>query len=129
MIVYPGGGLPRLRRGAEGRVGHDVILYLICIHGQVKDVGAEKTWEVAFSRGQGDILGSLIRRGAEADGHGGGWQGLSRDIHTDTPARKSSTNFQLCYFVTQMCSTNCLGHTPGLHHKISVFLDPDPGKS
>ena len=38
---------------------------------------------------------------------------LSRDIHTHTPARKSYTNFQLYYFVIQICSTNCLGHRHG----------------
>ena len=33
-------------------------------------------------------------------------------IHTviHTPARKSYANFQLDYFVMQLCSTNCLGH-------------------
>ena len=34
---------------------------------------------------------------------------LSCDIHTDTPARKSSTNFQLYYFVFHICATNWLG--------------------
>ena len=38
---------------------------------------------------------------------------LSCAIYTHTPARKSSTDFQLYYFVVQMCSTNWLGHGHG----------------
>ena len=38
---------------------------------------------------------------------------LSCAIYTHTPARKSSTNFQLYYFVIQICSTNWLGHGHG----------------
>ena len=37
----------------------------------------------------------------------------SCEIHTHTPARKSYSNFQLCYFVVQSCSTDCLGHGHG----------------
>ena len=49
----------------------------------------------------------------------GGAAGLSRraylscDIHTHTPARKSSTDCQLYYCVIQMCYANCLGHGHG----------------
>ena len=38
---------------------------------------------------------------------------MSCAIYTHTPARKSSTNFQLYYFVIQFCSTNWLGHGHG----------------
>ena len=38
---------------------------------------------------------------------------VSCAIYTHTPARKSSTNFQLYYFVIQNCSTNWLGHGHG----------------
>ena len=38
---------------------------------------------------------------------------LSCAIYIHTPARKSSTNFQLYYFVIQICSTNWLGHGHG----------------
>ena len=38
---------------------------------------------------------------------------LSCAIYTHAPARKSSTNFQLYYFVVQICSTNWLGHGHG----------------
>ena len=38
---------------------------------------------------------------------------LSYDIHTHTPAQKSSTNFILYPFVVQRCSTNWLGHGHG----------------
>ena len=37
----------------------------------------------------------------------------SRAIYTHTPARKSSTNFQLYCFVIQICSTSWLGHGRG----------------
>ena len=37
----------------------------------------------------------------------------SCDIHAQTPAQTSSTTFQLYYFVTHICSTNCLGHGRG----------------
>ena len=42
----------------------------------------------------------------------GGAPEVSCDIHTNTPARKSSTNFQLCDVVTNIY-TNCLGHGHG----------------
>ena len=35
---------------------------------------------------------------------------MSCAIYTHTPARKSSTNFQLYYFVIQFCSANWPGH-------------------
>ena len=38
---------------------------------------------------------------------------MSCAIYTHTPARTSSTNFQLYYFVIQICSTNWLGHGHG----------------
>ena len=38
---------------------------------------------------------------------------LSCAIYTHTPARTSSTNFQLYYFVIHVCSTNWLGHGHG----------------
>ena len=34
-------------------------------------------------------------------------------IYTHTPARKSSTDFQLYYSVIQICSTNWVGHGHG----------------
>ena len=49
---------------------------------------------------------------------------LSCAIYTHTPARKSSTNFQLYYFVIQICSTNWLGHGHGYkwHSSVPVLL-------
>ena len=35
---------------------------------------------------------------------------MSCDIHTHTPAKKSSTNFQPYPFLLRRCYTNCLGH-------------------
>ena len=46
---------------------------------------------------------------------------LSCDIHTHTPARKSYTNFQLYYFVIQICSTNWLGHGHGYKWHSSIM--------
>ena len=40
-------------------------------------------------------------------------QNLSCDVHTHTPAPKSSTNSKLYPFLLQMSSTNCLGHGHG----------------
>ena len=45
---------------------------------------------------------------------------LSCAIYTHTPARKSSTNFQLYYFAIQICSTNWLGHGHGYKWHSSV---------
>ena len=48
---------------------------------------------------------------------------VSCDIHTHTPARKSSTNFQLYYFVIQICYTNWLGHGHGYEwHSLAYDL-------
>ena len=48
---------------------------------------------------------------------------MSCDIHNHTPARKSSTNFQLYYFVIQICSTNWLGHGHGYEwHSLLMLL-------
>ena len=38
---------------------------------------------------------------------------LSCDIHTHTPAKKSSTNFLLYPFLLRKCSAHCLGHGHG----------------
>ena len=46
------------------------------------------------------------------------------DIHTHTPARKSSTSSQLYYFVIQMCSANWLGHGHGYKWHSSQTLLP-----
>ena len=42
-----------------------------------------------------------------------GLQKLSCDIHTQTPAKKSSTNFLLYPFLLRKCSTNRIGHGHG----------------
>ena len=49
---------------------------------------------------------------------------MSCAIYTHTPARKSSTNFQLYCFVIQICSTNWLGHGHGYkwHSSLSPLI-------
>ena len=50
---------------------------------------------------------------------------LSCDIHTHTPALKSSTNFQLYYFVMRIYSTNWLGHGYGYEwHSLVLSQSP-----
>ena len=53
---------------------------------------------------------------------------LSCAIYTHTPARKSSTNFQLYYFVIQFCSTNWLGHGHGYkwHSSLTIITTIGP---
>ena len=47
---------------------------------------------------------------------------MSCAIYTHTPARTSSTNFQLYYFVIQFCSTNWLGHGHGYKWHSSIMI-------
>ena len=70
-----------------------------------------------------------LQHGLRSHVDGVGHQGAEvlglRYSYTHTPARKCYTNFQLYYFVIQMCYTNCIGHGHGYecHSPVLPRLD------